>query len=272
MSLFHVDQTKCSRDELCARECPMGIISMNGGAPEAVEGTEARCINCGHCVAICPHGALSLETMPVEQCQPLQESWKIPPEHMEQLLKGRRSIRLYQQKEVQRETLERILDFARYAPSAKNVQPLHWIVIQKPERVRELAGMVIDWMRSQIEEQSMLAKLSNFGGLVSAWDKGYDGILRGAPHLIITHALKTNKSAPVDAAIALTYAELTALSLDLGSCWAGFFHMAAGRSPELQAALSLPENHHCTGALMLGYPKLQYQRIPLRNEANIAWS
>lgn len=272
MSLFSIDHTKCSRDGFCVRDCPAGIITMNGGVPEPLEGAEKFCINCGHCVAVCPHGALSLQSMPVEECLPLQKSWRIPPEQMKQLLKGRRSVRLYKQQEVAHETLEQVLDLARYAPSGKNSQPLSWIVIQKPERVRELAGMVIDWMRAQVEERSMLAKMLNFAGLISVWDTGYDGILRGAPHLIVTHAPQANTSAVVDASIALTYTELAALSFELGSCWAGYFHIASMQSEELQAALGLPEKHQCTGSLMLGYPGIQHQRIPLRNEARIAWN
>ena len=272
MSLFSVDRAKCTRDGLCAMECPMGIISMNGGVPEPTEGAGERCINCGHCVSVCPHGALSLKTMPTTQCQPLSQSWKVPPEQIEQLLKGRRSVRLYTQQEVTRETLEQVLDFARYAPSAKNFQPLGWIVIQKPERVRELAGLVIDWMRAQAEQRSTMAKLMNFGGLITAWDNGYDAILRSAPHLIVSYAPQAARTAIVDASIALTYIELAATSFDIGTCWAGYFHMASTQSAELQAALGVPKKHQCTGTLMLGYPKLQHQRIPLRNEVKVAWN
>lgn len=272
MSLFNVDRTKCNHDGLCAMVCPAGVIAMNENVPEPVKGMEQGCINCGHCVAICPHGALSLQTMPVEQCPPLQDAWKIPPQQMEQLLKGRRSVRLYKQQEVARETLERIIDFARFAPSAKNFQPLSWIVIQKPERVREVAGMVIDWMRAQAEKQTPMSKMLNFAGLVAVWNTGYDVILRSAPHLLMTYAPQANGSAGVDAAIALTYAELAALSFDLGTCWAGYFQIAASQSAELRATLGIPEKHQSTGALMVGYPKLQHQRIPFRNEANIAWN
>ena len=272
MNLFSVDQTKCSRDGLCVMECPMRIISMNGNVPEPVENAEKLCINCGHCVAVCPHGALSLQTMPVEQCLSLQGSWRIPPEQMEQLLKGRRSVRLYRGKAVERRILEQVLDFARFAPSARNSQPLSWIVIQKPDRVKDLAEIVIDWMRAQLEEESVLAKMLNVGSLISAWDKGYDAICRSAPHLVIAHAPQANKGAIIDASIALSYAELAALSFDLGSCWAGYFHVASTHSPELQAALGLPEKHQSLGTLMLGYPKLQHHRIPLRNEARIAWN
>ena len=41
----------------------------------------------------------------------------------------RRSIRAYQDKPVPREKLEKILDAGRLAPSAKNIEPWHFIVV-----------------------------------------------------------------------------------------------------------------------------------------------
>lgn len=40
MSLFTIDHAKCTRDGLCAADCPMGIITMTDHGPEPVEGTE----------------------------------------------------------------------------------------------------------------------------------------------------------------------------------------------------------------------------------------
>ena len=77
MALFVVDEKKCKRDGICAAECPTKIISFKDGdpAPSPVKGAEATCINCGHCVAVCPHGALSLEKMPLESCPPVNKDW-----------------------------------------------------------------------------------------------------------------------------------------------------------------------------------------------------
>ena len=59
MSLFEVDQDKCNRDGICAAECPLKIIDMKStGIPAPVNGADALCINCGHCVAVCPTGAI----------------------------------------------------------------------------------------------------------------------------------------------------------------------------------------------------------------------
>ena len=108
--------------------------------------------------------------------------------------------------------------------------------------------------------------------LVADWEENNnDPILRKAPHLIIAHAPKKDKAAPQACTVGLTYLELAAVSFGLGTCWAGYFQVAVGMSPPLQEALALPDDHQSFGAMMIGYPKFEYQRIPKRNEAQVIW-
>jgi len=76
---------------------------------------------------------------------------------------------------------------------------------------------------------------------------------------------------PSEFTIALTYLELAAYSLGMGACWAGFLGIAAGYFPPLVKELPIPEGHQVFGAMMIGYPKHAYHRIPSRTEARIAW-
>ena len=41
--------------------------------------------------------------------------------------------------------------------------------------------------------------------------------------------------------------------------------------PPMQEALGLPPDHTPHGAMLIGYPKYKFQRLPLRNEAQILW-
>ena len=54
-------------------------------------------------------------------------------------IKGRRSIRKYQDRPVLESDVNHLLDLARYAPSSKNGQPWHFIVIREPGIKKELA-------------------------------------------------------------------------------------------------------------------------------------
>lgn len=219
------------------------------------------CIACGHCVAACPTGALSLGAMSPAECLPVRRELDIGADALEQFLKSRRSCRNYKSQIVPRETLTRLLDTTRWAPSAKNEQPVHWMVIESPPEVHKLAGLTVEWLR----------ETRNYPGIVSAWEQGHDMVLRKAPHLVIASAHPDNSKPDVDCAIALTYLDLAANALGLGTCWAGILMNAAKEHRPLIDALNLPEHHKVYGAMMLGLPAYSYFRIPQRQVAKVVW-
>ena len=271
MMYLQINETKCQRDGLCAAECPAGLITMQNGRPTPVEYIEQACFHCGHCVAVCPHDALSLQTMPLEESPALRENWKLTPEQVEHFLKGRRSIRLYKQQDVERDVLAKAIDIARYAPTGHNTQSVQWRVMYDRQRVQEVASATIDWMRSMIQQQSPMAGAFGMVGIVNAWERQNDLICRNAPHLVIAHAPKEDRIASSSATIALTYLELAALPLGLGTCWAGFVQIASSMSPAVAQTFRLPENHVNHGVMMIGYPQMNYHRIPMRKAPLITW-
>jgi nitroreductase/ferredoxin len=272
-SLFVVDQEKCEQDGLCAAECPLGIIELkdNKSVPIPTKDADELCIHCGHCVAVCPHRAMSHKSMTPEQCPPVIKDWLLNPEQVEHFLRSRRSIRTYKEQPVAREILTKLIHIARFAPSGHNLQPVRWSVIYDSQEVRRLAGIVIDWMRDLLDKGEPLAKVLHMDRVVAAWESGVERICRGAPQVIVAHAPKEERTAPQACTIALAYLELAAPSFGLGACWAGYFNAAANFWPPMQEALDLPEEHVSFGAMMIGYPKFKYQRLPLRNEPQIIW-
>ena len=167
--------------------------------------------------------------------------------------------------------LARLIEIARFAPSGHNLQPVHWLAIQDTKEVKRLAGLVIDWMRLMIEEHPEVAGPMHFERVVQAWERGQDRVLRGAPHIIVAHGLRSLPAAQPACIIALTYLELAATAHGLGACWAGYFNAAATFYPPMMEALALPKDHQSFGTLMVGYPKYHYQRLPLRKEPKISW-
>ncbi|MBI5601932.1 MAG: nitroreductase family protein [Deltaproteobacteria bacterium] len=273
MALFTIDQEKCRRDGICAAECPGMLIELIGpeGFPTPVADAEERCINCGHCVSICPQGALSLKTMTPGDCLPVRKELSLAQEHCEHFLRSRRSRRKYKEKTVPRDILTRLIEVARYAPTASNSQPVHWLVFEDPIKVKRLAGLVVDWMRVLLEEGSEYALTKRLDRIVNAWDQGIDRILRSAPHLVVAHGSSTLAASQSSCILALAYLELAAPSFGLGTCWAGYFMAAANSYPPLQEVLALPPDHLPFGAVMIGYPKYAYQRMPIRNRPPITW-
>jgi nitroreductase/NAD-dependent dihydropyrimidine dehydrogenase PreA subunit len=273
MSLFIIDHKKCHRDGLCVTECPGKLIEIveEEGFPTPIAEAETLCINCGHCVAICPHGALSLNTMSSKDCSPVRKELALSAEQGAHFLRSRRSTRNFKEKKMTPDLLTQLIDIARYAPSGHNLQPVHWLVITDSQEVHRMAGLVADWMRFLINQGAEMAQAYHMDRVVESWDKGVDRILRSAPHLVIAYGLKSLPTAQNACTIALTYLELAASSFGLGTCWAGYFNAAANFYPPLSETLALPAEYLPYGAMMVGYPKYTYQRIPLRNPAKIIW-
>jgi len=132
--------------------------------------------------------------------------------------------------------------------------------------------MVAGWMRSAAKENPALDSTMKLSMVADAWSIGVDVIMRGAPHLVVAHAPKIYGPLGHEGClIALSYLELAAYSLGAGACWAGFFEMAAVGCQPLRQALNIPEGNRPYGAMMLGWPKYKYNRIPLRKEADVQW-
>ena len=273
MNQLVIDSSKCNFCGICALVCPQRIIEIASpeSLPSWITGGEERCIDCGHCVAVCPLAAIGLATMRPEDCAPVNRSLLLSPEQAEHMLKSRRSIRVYKEDTVPREVLAKLIDIARYAASGHNSQPLEWLIIENSQEVKRLAGLVADWMGASIKDMPDLASLLHLDLLVADWEQGEDRILRSAPHVIVVHAPTDNMGARGDAPIAMTYLELAAYGLGLGACWAGYFQAAATLYPPMMEALHFPEGHTSLGAMMIGYPKYHYARIPLKKEPPIIW-
>lgn len=272
MPLFTVDRDKCHQDGICVAECPLKIIDLKtNGWPTPVRGAGRLCLNCGHCVAVCPTGALAHRNLKPGQCLPVNREWLLSPEQAEHFLRFRRSIRNYRAQPVDKAVIERLIRLARYAPTGHNGQPVRWQVIYQAGEVRRLSSLVIDWMRFMIDKHPGLAGMMHFDLVVAAWELGVDTVSRGAPHLVLVNADASDISAPSACTIAMTYFDLAATSFGLGTCWNGFFNAAAMQWLPLKEALGLAAGEANFGAMMLGHPKFVYQRLPERNEPEIKW-
>jgi nitroreductase/NAD-dependent dihydropyrimidine dehydrogenase PreA subunit len=273
MSFITVDREKCNKDGVCVSECPARIIQMDEkeGYPVPTPDFAEYCIQCGHCVSACPADALRLDWLGPEVCTAMNKNLRVTREQADQFLRGRRSIRTFKDKAVPREILEKLLGIACSAPSAKNQQPWHWIVVEKPKKVRRLAGMVVEAMRLFIRANPEAAQSMGFPRAVASWDQGYDRICRGAPHLIVVHADRNWAFGAEDSALALSLLDLYATSIGLGACWAGYVYKTVNSYPSLFEDLGLPADHLAFGAMMIGYPKFKYRRIPLRHRPRVTW-
>lgn len=266
MDLITIDRKACRRDGICREVCPFSLFEADPeGFPVLRPGSAERCVACGHCVAVCPHAALDHAAVPLAAAIPIDPAVTITAPAALQFLKGRRSVREFSAQLVTRDLTGTVIDATQWAPTAANRQPVRWLVIMDSVEVRRLAGLTVEWLRQES------ARIPRYATFVDAWDTGEDRVLRGAPHLAVACAEEEPAWAAIDCATALAYFELAAHAHGLGTCWAGIFTRAAATSSSLGEALAVPQGCRVYGAVMFGYPRYHYPRIPLRNEARVQW-
>ena len=146
-------------------------------------------------------------------------------------IKGRRSIRAFKSQAVSTEIVERLIDAARWAPSAGNIQPWEFIIVRNPEIKRNLAKAALN--QSFIEEAPVV--------IVVCADEirssqGYG--VRGKTLYCIQ-----------DTAAATQNIHLAAYSLGLGTCWVGAFN-----EEEARKILGVPQGVRPVAIIPVGYP------------------
>ncbi|MCX7917637.1 MAG: nitroreductase family protein [bacterium] len=138
------------------------------------------------------------------------------------VLKERRSIRKYQKKEVSKNIIEDIIDCARFAPTAINIQPWEFIVITDEEMRKKIANIT-----------------------------DYGKFIKDAPVCVVVFCKET-KYYLEDGCAATTYILLAAKSYGLGSCWvAGDKKNYAEKIREL---LQVPQGYKLISLISIGYP------------------
>ncbi len=273
MGLIAIDKTRCKQDGLCAADCPTAVLRLKDkeSYPELVPGGDQMCLRCGHCVAVCPHGALSHAEVPLADCPPLRKQASVTHEQAVQFLRSRRSVRVFEDKPVAKETFQQLIEIARYAPTGSNTQLVQWIVVNDREQIRDIAEKAIGWMRQVLEKDPQPASAPYLPMLVAAWDMGMDTVLRGAPGLVIATAPKGDGNGMVNLTLALSYLELAAPGLGLGTCWAGLLQGALLSHKPLKQVVGIPEDHPHHYPMMIGYSKVKYYRLPERKKPRITW-
>lgn len=272
MSFLTIDQKRCNQDELCVKVCPVGIIKFDENRyPVATDDADERCIRCGHCVAVCPAGCLNHKEMDTSACKEVHKELALSSAQCEQLFKGRRSVRNFKNRSVEKGDVEPLLDIARYSPSGHNSGGVRWLVISNEDELRRLKQEVAGWMGYMLSNMKEFALSLHLDTTLERWKDGEDVILRDAPMVVLAYAEKDSRMAPASCTIALSHLELAASARGMGACWAGYFNAAANAYPPMQEILGLPDGHISYGAMMLGYPRFSYARIPEREEADIVW-
>lgn len=263
MSLITVDQESCIKCGLCVEECPTRVLKLESTGP--VEINANACLACGHCVAVCPKEAIDNEKSPLAMQSEVGDLPKLDPEQAKNFIRSRRSIRSYKTKSVEREKLLQLVDVANLAPTASNTQGISYLIVDDKETIESIVEECVNWF----ENHPIFSKY----GITNLYrDYKVDGILRGAPSLILSLADKDFRNARENSIFSLTYLELFAPSLGLGSCWAGILEICArNEDSPIHKLLNISDKKIITGCVMVGYPKHTFKRFTERQPLSVSF-
>lgn len=141
------------------------------------------------------------------------------------LLKSRRSIRVYQDKPVPQDLLLQILEAGRWAATGANLQPWHFIVVTDPETRRQIGD----------EARFLFIKSSH--------------VEKAPVVLVLGFDTRRGKYGRYDVTLAGGNMMIMATHLGLGTCWIGAFDES-----KVKEILEIPENIEVIGLITLGYP------------------
>jgi nitroreductase len=156
------------------------------------------------------------------------------------LLKSRRSIRIYQDKPIPQDLLLQILEAGRWAPTGANLQPWHFIVV------------------TDAETRKRIGEVARFFFIKSSH------VERAPAILVLGFDTRKGKYGRYDATLAGGNMMTMATSLGLGTCWIGAFD-----KPKVKEILEIPENIEVIGLITLGYsgekaevpPRVELEKI-----------
>ncbi|MBN2143490.1 MAG: nitroreductase family protein [Candidatus Aureabacteria bacterium] len=144
-----------------------------------------------------------------------------------EVIRQRYSVRAYQDRPIDEDKLQRVLEAARSAPSAKNRQEWRFIVVTDPELKKGLAEAA--------NQQHFIASASV---VIVCCSVGGDYTMRCG-----------QRAAPIDLAIAIDHMSLQAVAEGLGSCWIGAFY-----PDKVRKLLQIPDSVEIVELLPIGYP------------------
>lgn len=289
---IRIDSEKCNGCGLCVTVCKDFSLEIENKKVQLSNTSVFGCIACGHCMAICPTGAIKIEGRTLSPNQ----LFDLPPkesaatyEQQLSLLQRRRSVREFQDRNVEPEVIEKILAAARTAPMGLPPSDVNVLILDSKEKSLAFVKDFCDYMKGMrwLVSGWFLALMRPFWG--KANDEMFRGFVRPVFDIfpgymnkginVVTYDAPLTMyfygspfTDPADPIVAATYAMIAGESLGLGTCMLGAMHpliQNGGKAKKFREAHGIKYASREGLFVIFGYPAVKYKKGIERTFASV---
>ncbi|MEW6719717.1 MAG: nitroreductase family protein [Thermodesulfobacteriota bacterium] len=275
-----IDRSTCDVCGQCAKVCPSGVLSKEGGEIRVDHAAGFDCIACGQCMMACSTGSIAVtgrKLSPSDLIPAPDRNARATFDQLEALLLSRRSIRRFREEPVTREAVDRVIASAATAPMGIPPWEVGVTVFHGRDKVRELAwdiadayekilnsfegplGRIFRRLMKKAARQQLKSFILPLGRIyVEGKKRNTDNILYDAPAALLFHTSPFADAA--DAVIACTYAMVAAESMGLGTCMIGSVAPVLERRKDLMEKHGLPPGNIPRIVLIMGHPAVRFRK------------
>lgn len=282
-----IDTTLCSGCGLCVKVCPSDTIALQDEKAHIVGD---RSLNCGHCQAVCPEGAVTVSaldrgTLDLSTLQ-ADEQWIKPGASdagaLVSFMRSRRSCRNFRSRPVPLEVLEDLVKIGISAPSGTNSQAWTFTILPDRESVMVMGKKTMAffeklnklarkaWLRGTLKmvgKPQLAAYHDEYSQKVAEaieefQQGGRERLFHGAPACILVGSDPAGggTTPQEDALLATQNILLAAHAMGLGTCLVGFVVEAAREDASIKTCVGIPAKEALWAVIALGYSRETYQR------------
>ncbi len=269
-----IDHDLCTGCGLCVDICPSNTISLVDGRATV---TGDYSIQCDHCAAICPVGAITvhgvdedaLKLTTVKNNGTWLKHGDFDTALLVQLMRSRRSCRMFSSKPVEKDMLEDLVKIGATAPSGTNSQLWTFTILPYRSAVEKLGAMTSQFFHRLNSDDALGQYYRRYHetgkeNLREGKEPGRDQLFYGAPAAIII-GMKPGASCPCeDALMASQNILLAAHAMGLGTCMIGFVVEAIKHDSGIKRALGIPKKERVYAVIAIGYSSEKYTRMTER--------
>lgn len=278
-----IDENKCTKCGLCMEICHDYLVKGKNGFPTGNPEGLLNCIQCGNCMMLCPNDAIEIKGEDISREHLRDLSPNLPDFNtLNALFLKRRSCRKFQEQEVPKETIDKILQAAATAAVGIPPSEVKVLVISGREKVQELADDIIEALKKFIKTMNpitlglirlqagkvqykvfkdLFLPLTKY--LVEKREEGIDFLFYNAPTVIIFYGTElTDKDEWV---LAANQATLAAEALGLGTCIIGAVGEVFNNDKKLRKKYGISKTDKLGMGFILGYPVIKYRKGFQRN-------